>query len=805
MSSSSETMAPPQPETQKVPDGTAEHGETPITDEQLRSIVEGDSESLGRGAVAVKKLSEGAMRAGSDYGTTTEVTAKVATEMGVTEELAANDSRAEQIVEDFGRDSSAVVAEGREEPVADIAESPEAPVPSQVHVDTSSEGNPMDIARQASEVVSESQTETTIQETTETVTEAQDTSEKEKSPRMVERIAYLQEKVREYSQFIIKEKLGIEAEKKGEDLTEAEIEKITTEVSKTLTYFETVDASMSPETPLARVASIYEGLGDVDQASVEAHMQLVIESAFDQQMDNPEQYCSHGFDHTLTVAEYTQHIAENNPEVVSRVEEQYGVTEAEAKFLLQEVALFHDFGYPTVGKRSKAVHGITGAGIIGSDESLGSLLGSGDKVGLIKVDDPDKREALAHDLRDAVLFHSADKVESRFSTKVILRRGEFLTSSGGVDEVISTFAARDAETGAPSEESIEVQVARGEEVTAWADLVSMREITGMPFVIKVVDGDIESLDPPEEPDANARVITLRINEEDFSGRKVDLQDKDDDMIGLEYSEVDLLEEPLQGVIRVADNMDMRKVRLSEIQLDPVFREIYEAFGDGGDVSTVLSSLESAAKDWRALSEGESARDSKIVDAEDAVMEFCKAKIVELTTKKASLGGPLAGLEFSEEEIGKIKNPKDAAELLKRKVVEAILAEARDKDSGVEYSDEQKENIRRISLLQGSESIRHFDGCMAITSVELQGSEVTVTVVRAEYERLNKLPKAKESTEDSSGVTTVAAVDIGEYQIWRARQAYGSIKVGKEPLTVKVVDTDGQVIEASTGVKEQKDD
>ncbi|MEI6266756.1 MAG: HD domain-containing protein [bacterium] len=772
MSSSSETLAPPQPETQKTPDSLAEQGEMPITDEQLKAIVEGDSESLTRGASAVKKLSEGVLRAGSDYGTTTEEAVRVATETGATEELATNDALAEQVVEDFGRGSAAIVAEGTAAPVVDIAESPDSPASSPIWVVTSGEVNPMDIARQASEVVPEAQSEAIAQDTTEAGTEIRGTVEKEQSLSVTERAG---EMLRAYSEvrgkIILEQKLARESEKLQRPLTPVETDEITKEVSarirKTTEYFESVDKERSPETPLARVASIYEGLGDVDKDALEAHMKLVIELAFNQQIDNPEQYCSHGFDHTLSVAEYTKQVAENNSEIISKVQAQYGITEAEAMFLLETVALFHDFGYPTIGQRSKAAHGITGAEIISQDQSLAPLLGSGDRVGLVGVD-PDKRDALAHDLRDAVLLHSADKVESHFSVKVVSRKGTFLTSAGNVDEVVSTFTSPDTETGAPSEESTEIYVARGSDMDVLDGIRIAREQSedpGKPIEVIVVDNGLEVGkwrygDSEGEPS----LITVHVTDEGFEGRSADLHENKDKMIGLEYSEVDIEDEPLQGVIRVADNMDMRRVRLSETQLDPAFQEIYEAFGDMGDHSMALASFEKLEDDWQKLSDEQSGKKDEI-----------KTRVQETLLK----------LEFSEEQIIAVLTaedfPRSATEMLKEQIIQSILSQ--DRYSG--YEQPQRDAIEEISMSQNSEAMRHFDGCMAIEGVELSGSMLTVTVDRKAFERLNKFG----ADEKAAGI-----IPIGAYQIWRAIQAYGSLTVGKQLINVRVVDQEGEEIE-----------
>jgi hypothetical protein len=71
---------------------------------------------------------------------------------------------------------------------------------------------------------------------------------------------------------------------------------------------------------------------------------------FNQCLDNPLQYCSHGFDHSILVDAYVQNIIKGTPQVITETIEKYKLTdtneimaEDQANLLLRLTAVFHDF------------------------------------------------------------------------------------------------------------------------------------------------------------------------------------------------------------------------------------------------------------------------------------------------------------------------------------------------------------------------------------------------------------------------------------------------------------------------------
>jgi HD superfamily phosphodiesterase len=77
---------------------------------------------------------------------------------------------------------------------------------------------------------------------------------------------------------------------------------------------------------------------------------------FYQTLDNPLQFCSHGFDHSILVDEYVKNISEGT-DVVNKTMKKYGISKDAATTLLRLTAVFHDFGYPRVGNLDKSTHG----------------------------------------------------------------------------------------------------------------------------------------------------------------------------------------------------------------------------------------------------------------------------------------------------------------------------------------------------------------------------------------------------------------------------------------------------------------
>lgn len=561
-----------------------------------------------------------------------------------------------------------------------------------------------------------------------------------------------------------------EERQKITEQTKARLEKVTL-------FFTSVDVGKRPDTPLERMAQVYEYLDtptdpearQTFDTAMTAHMQELVERAFDQHLENPEQYVSHGFDHSLNVADYAKDIISTNEPIVTATAEKYGISASEAKFMLENIALFHDCGYPHVGAKAKAVHGIAGADLISSPKMQEIFKGLIQKPGA-------KIDSLNHDLRDAILFHSADKVEHHFSTKVRTTRGTFLTEGTELYDVISTFNDPEQNPAGIPRDITEIEV---------SDEATKKEIEDA-LTKAAADTTQKTGVPPAH-------VTVTVVGEKFRGRFTDLRQDKDNRLGLEYSERDATADPLHAIIRLADNMDMRSTRFSETQREPAFRQIYTALGDNSDTSIAIQSLESIGKKAKKRVEG--ARD----DDEKAQITADTPRLLQEQLRAILASQPEYSIRITPAQIASIRTAKEAEKLYKQALVDTILA----RDEHKSIPDATKAKIRDVALSQNSESMRHFGGCEAVKGVELKrsvesGEElsiVTVTVDRATFEQLNRT-KIQERSLDLAGKTHAVLVGVGEYQIWRAEEAYQSILVDRKKVRVDVVDELGRPISLS---------
>ncbi|HRN70943.1 MAG TPA: HD domain-containing protein, partial [Candidatus Woesebacteria bacterium] len=191
-------------------------------------------------------------------------------------------------------------------------------------------------------------------------------------------------------------------------------------VEATANYFTQPDARLGM-TPIQKIAEMYNLLDkNTDATAIEEHTQTLIKLAFEQQLENPPQYLSHGFDHTMNVLRFTEMILNQNPQIVDKMAKKYNLTNNVARFMLLNTIYFHDVGYPAVNNRGKAVHSFLGAEIV-SSENIRKLY---QKLLQLPEDDTD----LLNDFCKAILYHNADSKEQVFTTKIVCAGGDLLVS-----------------------------------------------------------------------------------------------------------------------------------------------------------------------------------------------------------------------------------------------------------------------------------------------------------------------------------------------------------------------------------------
>lgn len=545
-------------------------------------------------------------------------------------------------------------------------------------------------------------------------------------------------------------------------------------------YFSTVNKELGMS-PVDRLSQVYESLdipSNPDEAremneAIRDHSQEVIERAFDQHYENPEQYVSHGFDHSLNVTEYTKAIVEQNPQIVATMQEKYGLSAGQSQFMLENVAIFHDFGYPMLGSKDKAVHALAGADIASTDK-IRSLFGR-----LVGKDlSYESKNILTHDFSDAILHHNADTVQKSFNGRLETTIGDFLIDKDNLSSVISSFENAHNPTGRPRESRI-IYVNNPE--------------MAMTFQQALEDASSSTQDKTGEKAGNIIIQVLdEKNQASFKGRVLDLENKKDGKLGLEFQEADALKSPLHAVIRMADNMDMRTNRFSEIQQHPAFQEIFTRFGDQGPDSQVLQNLEELSKTAKDLKRQLGLGGAQNQNESDRNKDLLETSVSELTRNLSAQEA-----QALQQQIQEIKTPAEAEKLWKTIVVDKVLR-------GFDLSREQTEQLKMLGLAQSSESMRHFGGCAAVKELQLVGSTLTITVDAAKYQELNDV-RVAESSFDLNGDLDRVVVGVGEYQIWRLKQAYSSIRIGGEPVQINLKDTSGSYLDTQQSPQEDMDD
>lgn len=486
------------------------------------------------------------------------------------------------------------------------------------------------------------------------------------------------------------------------------------DLRRTMQYF--VADSANGITPVERMASIYESLAPVSDKqsdisrhtlAISEHSTLLVARAFDQHHENPEKYVSHGFDHSIRVADYALDIL-NQPgsRILKSTASKYGITEGETVFIFQLISFYHDMGYPLLAGRPKAFHGIPAADMINRSnmKGLNTLL-----LSSMANKHSTQLETLLDDMRDAVLYHGADKIEGEFVAQIRTSGGKLLFKNpGDISAAVSQLCYLQ-DGGLPFRDVALVNARNADVATRIAaafnpEYLKQRRQRPVFPIIGVAPGSA------------------------FRGRSVSLGFSEEAHLGIEYQIAETSSSPFIAVLRLADNMDAAGDRLSNIQRDPAFQEIYLAFGDNGPVSLRLQELESKEKSGDEV-------DSRAVVA-------WKKLIVESILEKS-------------EHAARIKEKPELAD-----------------------------KIRDIASGQNSGSLPHFGGCQAIKSVRMEGTAVVVTVDKAKYEKLNTI-EVDEKSLDPEGRTRQVKVKVGDYQIWRMQEAFQTIKINGNDVEVKI--------------------
>jgi hypothetical protein len=475
--------------------------------------------------------------------------------------------------------------------------------------------------------------------------------------------------------------------------------------------------------------------------NVKALVHRLAGPALAQQIGNPQQYVSHGFDHSERVASYTDRFINAYPEIARSAVTKYGISSTLARLLFQIVAHWHDVGYPDLKGRPKPTHGLTGAAKFDSvSEPLKRLIANDSRsvssgkclvatTGRSTSNANSRTDTIVADMKKAILLHSGDVNAESYPIKVKTSHGALLVSDvDALSALLDHYAT--ASRVRPEVSNIEI---RGEHARA-------------------LEGQVKNLLARRPAEGGIEVSACE-DKVDFRGRPTALEKNNQVKVGIRYTELDLTKNPF-AVIRPADNLDMAADRLSSPQRSAAFRAMYWKLGDQGPIAKALADLSQLNRDDRSkvpdvLRSLRSARTSKTVDAPDASILSVTERLDPDTIHRldaSSARGLLIGATVD----GILRSPLAAG-----------------------LSEGERVDLGKIGRYLNGESIRHFGGCEAIENIDVERGKVIVTVNKPLFDKLN-------AVKDPDGT------GIGAYQIARAKQALSSLDIDGARPAIEVV-------------------
>ncbi|QYD69342.1 hypothetical protein KZJ38_02920 [Paraburkholderia edwinii] len=428
-------------------------------------------------------------------------------------------------------------------------------------------------------------------------------------------------------------------------------------------------------------------LADQDLADILRSMVSRLgKSALDQQRGNPQQYVSHGFDHSERVAAYMGMIAKAYPEIAAQAASKYEVTPALARFLFQVLAHWHDVGYPDLDGRPKATHGLSGASRFDSV--------AGELNRLITREHGRADQALS-DMRKAIQLHSADVDAGAYPINVKTDRGSLLVPDVvALEKLLHHYSASSRRT----HQVLGIEI-RGDHA-------------------RDLERQINSVLKSKSPDQPIRVVADEEKPE-YTGRPTSLDKNNEVQVGLRYTDLELTKNPF-AIIRFADNLDMAADRLSPLQRTPAFRAMYWKLGDHGPIGQALAGLSKLDA-------------NNASDVHTILRDLREAGTAHEPTDVDSLILCNVAQQFSPDVVRNL-DASAARRLLIKATVDSVLSSP----IAEGLSDAARASLRETGYRLNGESIRHFGGCEAIEAIEVKRGKVLVTVNGPLYQRLNEV-------------------------------------------------------------------
>ena len=479
------------------------------------------------------------------------------------------------------------------------------------------------------------------------------------------------------------------------------------------------------------------------------------EFAFYQTLDNPPQYNSHGFDHSINVTSYVEMIYKQVPEFVDKVKNSYWLNEKASQFVLKMTGILHDFWYPETEniKAPKSLHGALGA-ILFEKNIMPEF-----KI-QIKSMEPNITEEnltqLCKDMYNAVFFHSADKVEVTYNGKMIYKDMEFLFEDAeSVNSILDAL----------------------NQSWMFTDQIDKGEIT---FEINSKNPElVEKIKKEYGEKTKGNKDKVIAQDKAFKGRKVG---NDIPWVGIEF-QTSSIDSPLSSIIRIADNLDIAYSRLSPLQKDPWFRDIIHSFGPECTWWKLMELMEKYDDVVKDLKKGkENVTQSNVDEALNKIQEFIK----DNPKIKIFINGIETEVALTESNIidwwkPNTYNYKDF--IIKKIWVTDVT-------------------VKTIWMKQNSISVRHswwLEPIHKLSDVKIKYIEeswdyvITVNVDKAKFDKLNETTVMEEGL-DANGNKIYIEVGIWEYHIRRLYEATRSIDLSGKKCKIQVIGDDGKPID-----------
>lgn len=530
--------------------------------------------------------------------------------------------------------------------------------------------------------------------------------------------------------------------------------KETSQIDKT--KFWRVEDFFEKEGGLDRVMILYEGLLSEtvttdEQSLLIGHLNFVLKRAIDQDLNSPENYVSHGFNHTLNVVDYVDQIINDNPTVLEEVSKKYGISRQKAKFLFENVALFHDFGYPEAELQHmpKVAHSMTGADVInhGETEVSGKKMAIKEVLARIFSQDSDLNEEAANDIRNAVLMHNADKFDQNYTVKLVTSQGNFLVDGDDL------YRACDKLDGI---KKISIYLDKGNKKDQ--ELIENRLN--------------EFFSENEKP-------KIEWTDTKYKGRKLDPKNKKGNFLGLEYFKVVLTEEPLLAIIRLADNMDMTYNRLSSIQRETLFKAYYYAIGDKNSPFYKGNKRIEAAFEKVESEETQLAMDDLKREVAEAITTYRIFHEYEGDSTKISDEELLRTMIVTKTILSEQPDAKSILSYWRTFIVDRLAKPIGE----IQVGNVTKFEIKKAASRIGSTDFPHFVGCEPIFNVRIREGKIEVEVESNLYDKLNEIEI--EEVVKSNDQVSIVRIPAGQFQIRRLFEACKGIRLKPEDQEIPI--------------------